>query len=694
MAKRRSQKNPRIGCFALFMAAFMLVLAIKLVSVQVLQRDEFVANAAGQQAKIVSLQPERGKMYDRNGSLLAFNVPAVTVVANADSIVDIHAVATRLSPLIGIPYETIVNKLRKSYGWVELARKQPPVMRDRIASLQLAHVGCRDDLMRRYPKGHIAGQVIGFTRSDGAGGNGLELARNDQLTGKPGTAILQQTGRARLFSHPHYPVRLPQNGDDLVLTLDFRYQRVAEQELQRTVEEYSAVGGSVVILEPSSGELLAICSAPNYDPNRYADYRDASWKLAAITDQFEPGSTFKPAMLSAMFDAGYKSEEDVVFCELGAWNVMGETIRDTKKYGDLSARNVLVYSSNIGMAKMAKGWDKRIMHDYARRFGFGQKSGLELVGEISGTLKHPKDWMPFSQLTFSFGHEIAVTPLQMCAMYATIANDGIYTSPRIIKEIVHDGKSVYFNATAERRRVITKETADLMRDILAEAVEKGTGINAAIDRVQICGKTGTAHVVQAGGYATDRYISSFGGFFPKDKPKITIFVMIKEPKGGYFGGAVAAPCFQRIAERIVDLEGANYFQQDPEQPFERSFAAMPNLVGLSKNDAVNILRKNGHNFRLYGDGAIIISQEPAPGDTIPDDDYIYLTTDFKQALSDSLASVPTVLDLPVRNALNLLAERHFKVEVEGSGTVVRQQPAPGDRVAIGEKIKIYCKAAI
>ncbi|MBN1466113.1 PASTA domain-containing protein, partial [candidate division KSB1 bacterium] len=456
------------------------------------------------------------------------------------------------------------------------------------------------------------------------------------------------------------------------------------------------VGGSVVILDPASGELLAICSAPNYDPNRYGNYSDAAWKLTAITDQFEPGSTFKPAMLSAMFDAGYKAPEDMVFCELGVWNVMGETIRDTKKYGDLSARQALVYSSNIGMAKMAKGWDKRVMHDYAQRFGFGRKTGIELVGEISGTLKHPKDWMPFSQLTFSYGHEIAVTPLQMCAMYATIANDGIYVSPRIIRDIFHNDKPIYYDAGAERRRVMTEETSALMRDILAEAVEKGTGVNAGVDKVQICGKTGTAHVVQAsGGYAADRYISSFGGFFPKDEPRITIFVMIKEPTGGYFGGAVAAPCFQRIAQRIIDLEGANYFQPDqPEQAIDHTFAAMPNLVGLAKEDGMRLLRTNGHDFRLYGDGEIIISQEPAPGSRIPQDDYIYLTTDLRHTGRDSILSVPTVVDLPVRNAVNLLAERQFKVEIEGNGTVVRQQPKAGDHVPAGETIKLFCKAAI
>lgn len=698
MAKRRSEKNPRLGCFAVLMSFFSLVLAIRLLSIHVFQRDRFVADATSRQARILTLEPERGKIYDRHGSLLAFNVPAVSIVVHADSIRDSHQVAARLSPIIGRSYESILQKLRKSDGWIELAKKQPVSIRDRVQQLNLDYVGCRDDLVRRYPKGKTAAQVIGFTRSDGAGGNGLELTWDARLSGKPGTAIMQRTGRARLFSHPHYPIRLPEHGDDLMLTIDFRYQRIAEQELQRTVEEYDAAGGSIVMLQPASGEILAICSWPSYDPNNYSGYGDSAWKLAAITDQFEPGSTFKPAMLAAMLDAGYKKETDVVHCENGTWNVMGETIRDTKKYGAQTVRDILVFSSNIGMAKMAMDFNKKVMHQYALDFGFGSKSGVELLGEINGTLKHPKDWVPFSQLTFSYGHEIAATALQMCAMYATIANDGYYVSPRILKEIYHQGRPLYYDSGAVRRSVIAKETSILMRDIMRDVVMRGTGMNAAVDSLPMCGKTGTAHVVRinGGGYAEDRYISSFGGFFPTNEPQIVIYIMIKEPKGGYFGGAVAAPCFQRISKRLVELEGLNYFREpQPAETFvDNSSFILPNLVGLSKESAVQAMRLHGRDYRVYGSGDLIIAQEPAPGDTIPKNEFVYLTTDFSAARKDSIIVVPNVVDLPLRNAINLLRQQHFSVEIQGHGTVVRQHPKAGHQATVGEKMKLYCKAEI
>ncbi len=698
MAKRRSEKNARLGCFTLLMSAFVFVLAIRLVSVHIIQRDKFVAEASSQNPEVLTLESERGKIYDRNGSLFAFNIPAINVVVNTEKVRDVHATAARLSPIINVPYDIIVKKIRKRSGWVEIAKKQPVEIEDRIAKLNMDYLGCREDLRRSYPKGRIGAQVVGFTRSDGVGGYGMELAWDDKLAGKPGMAIMQRTGRSRLFSHPHYPIRQPDHGDDVVLTLDYRYQRIAEEELQKTVEQYNALGGSVVIMEPVSGEILAICSSPTFDPNHYGDYGNSAWKLAAITDQFEPGSTFKPAMMAAMIDAGYAVETDQVFCENGTWNIMGEKIQDTQKYGMLTMRDVLVKSSNIGMAKKAMDFDKRIMHDYARRFGFGQKSGIELYGEISGTLKHPRDWVPFSQLTFSYGHEIAVTPLQMCAMYATIANDGYYVSPRIIKEVYQDGKPVYFDANAERRKVISEETAALMRDFMADVVTRGTGVNARIDSLDVCGKTGTAHVVRTdvGGYAANRYISSFGGFFPKDNPQVVIYVMIREPRGSYYGGSVAAPCFKGIAERLVRLEGLNYFKKDDSENVlvdNRAFA-MPNLVGLEKDDAVKMMRTRSLDFRVYGDGSQIVAQEPAPGDSIPENDFIYLTTDIKTTVPDSVLALPSVVNLPLRNAVNVLTKRRLKVEINGSGQVVRQEPNAGAQVAVGDKVRLICKSEI
>lgn len=695
MAKRKEQNFIRYNVFIGSMMAILLVLIVRLFAVQVVHRDELTAKAKMQHQIVKQLKPDRGKIYDRNGTLLAFNVPSVTVVANADSITDLHAVAARLSPIIGVSYAAIVDRLRKKRGWIELAKKQPMMIKEDVKRTGLSFVGCRDELMRRYPLGRTAGQILGFTRSDGVGGYGLEMAMESRLKGAPGAAVMQRTGRARLFSNPHFPVQYAKNGDDIVLTIDSRYQRIAENELQKTVSEYNAKGGSVVIIDPNTGDVLAMCSEPGFDPNEFGNYDDHAWKLAAITDQFEPGSTFKPAMLAAMLDADYTQQNEIIHCGNGRWTVMGETINDTKPHGDLSARDVLVYSSNIGMAKMAKDFDKHIMYDYAAKFGFGKKTGIELPGEIGGTLTSLRKWVPFSQLAFSYGHGIAVTPLQMCAMYAAIANNGYYISPRIIRGIFRDDQPVYFDQKRLKRSVLSPETSELMRDIMADVVARGTGVNANIENMFVCGKTGTAHVVKkSGGYAAHRYISSFGGFFPQQSPEIVIYVMVKEPQGGYYGSTVAAPCFKRIAQRIIELEGADFFVKQPGELVENSPRTMPNLIGLDKEDAAKYMRQNGFEFRLFGGGRIVAEQEPAPGDSLSQDAMAYLTTTSPVSSIDSVTVVPSVMDLPLRNALNILAEKELEFTIKGNGKVAQQRPSAGERVAKGSTVELICHAAI
>ncbi|RPI03241.1 MAG: penicillin-binding protein 2, partial [Calditrichaeota bacterium] len=401
--RHKSVESFRMQMFPLSMSMIIFVLILRLAWVQVVHRQQFIASAENQHRLTKTLTPERGKIFDRHGKLLAFNLPSVTIVANADSIKDAHKIGARLASITGNRADEMIAKLRAGDGWIELAHKQPMEVKSKLQMLKLDYVGFRDDLQRRYPQGAIGAQVIGFARSDNSGGYGVELKWDSLLRGKPGVAIMQKTGRARLFSSPHHPIRRAVNGADLVLTIDERYQRIAQEELYKAVDEHNARGGSVVIMDPKSGEILAMASAPGFNPNSYADYSDASWKLAAITDQFEPGSTFKLVSLAAMLDTGFKTETDKVFCENGAWHVMGETIEDTKRYANLSVRDVLVYSSNIGMAKLGREFDRQNMYAYAEKFGFGQVSGIELDGEISGVLKSIRDWTAFTPLVFAFG---------------------------------------------------------------------------------------------------------------------------------------------------------------------------------------------------------------------------------------------------------------------------------------------------
>ena len=681
----------RLFAWTMYFAVFVLI--ARLFYVQLIGRGQYMALAEKQHRSVVRLEPERGKIFDRNGVLMAFNLPSVTVVALADSIRDPYAVGHRLAALMRLPPAEIIAKLRTGKGWVEVARRQPPELRQKIEHARLPFVGCREELQRRYARGEDASQVIGFTRSDGTGGYGLEMAWDHLLCGKPGMAVMQRTGRARIFSSPQHAVRPAVNGADLVLTLDARYQRIAQQELSHSVAEYGAKGGSVVILKPGTGEVLAICSAPTFDANNWSNYNDSAWKLNAITDQYEPGSTFKLVALAAMLDTKFRTQDDRVFCENGEWSVFDHTIRDTKPYGMLSVRDVLVYSSNIGMAKMVQEFDRRKLYLYAESFGFGRPTGIELVGEIGGKLKSVGDWSKLTPLVFSFGHEVAVTPLQMAAMFSTIANDGVYVAPRLLLAASHDGKYGRPDIEQPVRRVISSTTAELLRDMMGDAVERGTGKQAAIDGVTVCGKTGTARVVREGiiGYAGDRYVSSFGGFFPKDNPAVTIFVVINEPRGAYYGGSVAAPCFKRIAERLISLEGLQYFtrpDRDADEP--KPLKVVPNLVGLEKSDAVRVLKRNRLDVDFEGDGAVVISQAPNAGSVISEDADVQLLLGEAKA-EDGAVVVPDLRNLPLRNALNLLAQAQLAAEVSGNGLVADQHPQAGKTLQPGKTVRLVCK---
>ncbi len=694
MASRRDTSFGRMQRFMTVMFFVYGVLAVRLAFVQVIGRGRYLASAENQHYRIVSLPPERGKIYDRNGIPLALNLPAVAVVAQADSIRDAFRIGHRLAPLLNVPAEEIIAKLKGGKGWVEVARQKPPEVKDKINAANLEFVGCREDVVRRYPKGRSAAQLVGFTRSDGAGAYGAEGTFDALLRGRSGKAVLQKTGRERVFTSPFHPITRPVNGADVVLTIDARYQHIAYEELERTVEAHNARGGSVIIMKPRTGEVLAICSAPSFDPNAWSDYSEKRWKLPAVTDQFEPGSTFKTVSLAAMLDSEFKTPEDQVFCENGKWTIYGHTIEDTKKHGRLSVSDVYVHSSNIGMAKLALDFSPRKLYAYAESFGFGKPSGIEFEGEAGGMLKATTAWSKMTPLALSFGHEVAVTPLQMAAMFSTIANNGIYTAPRIVLAVAKDGKFVRPAKEQNVHRVISKNTAAIMQELMAEVVQRGTGTQAAVDGVTICGKTGTARVVreEGGGYAEGRYNSSFGGFFPKEKPVLTIFVLIQEPRGAYYGGSVAAPCFKRIVERIVSMDGADLFEDetdDAAQP-QASRSLVPNLVGMEKADALRLLKRADLKAELQGEGTLVVRQDPPAGTAAEAKSVVTLAL----AAKEGAIVVPRVERLPLRNALNLLSQYQLEAQVMGNGVVVEQHPAPGKKAAPGDKVRLVCRAAV
>jgi len=694
MAKKRNDITTQFRIFSWMVHIFLIILVLRLVQIQVLDRSRYVRLSHSQKPVYRDVQPQRGRIFDRNLEILAFNVPAVKIVANTDSIESPWTVAHRVAPVVSLDADLLYKKLTRGKGWIELTKAIPQELGERVKDLNLDFVSPRATTQRYYPKERTACQVVGFTRVDGHGGNGVELHQDSLLLGRKGMAVYQKTGRSRLLPHPRQAGIQAENGADIVLSLHSAYQKIVEEELAATVYGADAHSGIAVVMEPSTGDILAISSVPLYDPNNFTEYNQSTFKLRAITDQFEPGSTFKVASMAAMLEAGHVDTSQVIFCENGSYKAWDRIIRDTKPHADLTVHDIIVYSSNIGMAKLAKDFSQETLYTYLKKFGFGEKCDIGLPGETGGILRDAENWYPIDNMSIAYGYGLNVTGLQKCSMYATIANKGVRVAPRLILEYHKNGETIRNPNSRTFTRVLSEETALTLTNMMADVVDHGTGTNAKLENVNVCGKTGTAHIARsdARGYS-DRYFSSFGGFFPKEDPKLVIYIMIRDPQGAYYGGSVAAPCFKKIADRIIQYEGENYFSEPTQMMVDAAYPVVPNLVGFKKKKAISILSQLQLLPRFTSHGEMIVAQEPVAGEPMPEDGLIYLTMN-SHAIESTEKQVPLVVGLPVRNAVNLLAANELTCTLEGSGMVIRQLPAAGEPITPGEKVKLICRAAI
>jgi len=689
----------RFDIFTVGALLFLLLMIVKMVQIQIgVGGLEVTENRFQAQHK---LPPERGKIFDRNLKTLAFNIPTVTLFADPKKIENANAAARAVASLTGLDYAQIREKLGQKSNYVKLAMKLPLAVHEQLGKLGITGLYSEVVLTRKYPKNDLCSQLLGFTDIDGKGISGLEMTQDFLLQGAPGRVVYQITANNEKFPRIGYPEEQARDGNDFVLTIDYRYQYIAERELHNTILQTDAAGGAVIIMNPESGEILAMCSEPNFNPNEPGKAEQEAWRIKPVTDIFEPGSTFKPVLMSALLEKGLHTTTDIVFCENGKYMLKDRPIRDTAPYAWLSLRDVMVYSSNIGMSKLAMETDRKLLYDYARAFGFGQESGVGLQGEQKGILSGIGAWSGVSPGFISIGHEVAVTALQMTNMFSTIANGGFLMQPVIVKEIRKDGIPVKVYGPRAIRRVISTVTADTMKSILADVVERGTGKKAAIKGVTVCGKTGTAKMPFTDrknvGYQEGNYISNFCGFFPAENPKICIYVMIEKPRNLYYGGDVGAPCFKNIAEQLITFEGLDYFQSpDVQEEFrtvENNPAIVPNLVGCSRAAARYAEHKSRLPLHTGGDGQFILAQNPPAGTVLAETQGIRLDSETSSDDNDAQL-VPNVTGLPVRNAMNILAVKGFRAVIIGSGKVARQQPGPGKKIGKQEQVLLQCESAV
>jgi len=698
--QRRDQS--RLNLYYRVLATIVIVVVLRLVYIQIIVREKYAVLAEKQYLQEVRLDPVRGTIYDRRMRPLAINVPTVSIGVYPQRISNPAATARKLSRILGVSSSTLQAKMRRDRKFGYLVRREARHTGLLVEALGLKGISIIKENGRKYPMGEVGSQILGFMDADGHGISGIEKKLEPLLFGVPGHAVKHKTavGNQYSFYHPDYPVHQAEPGRHVVLTIDAGIQSIAHRELRRTLQESNADSGVVVVMDPKTGEVLAMASEPGFNPNAYGKFAPSSYRLRAITDQFEAGSTFKLVTMAGLLNEGIYTPQDKIFCENGVWKVMGETIHDVHKYGSLSIHDVIVKSSNIGMAKAIKDQDKGIVYRYARDFGFGTRTGIGLEGEVNGQLRDMAEWSGFTPYAMAFGHEIAVTPIQMANMFCTIANGGILLTPYLVKEI-QDAEGHVQERFRPRaiRRVIKVETANILKEMMADVVGEGTARKAQLEGLTVCGKTGTARMVRSGGggYIKGQYVANFGGFFPKENPDVAIYVMIDNPKGSYMGGDVAAPCFRRIAQQIIYQRGVDV-EAEEGKDLDLKFVQedrriVPNFVGFNRSAAVQMAGDLKIELAITGRHGVIVEQHPRAGAEISIPATVRLVC--KEGPSDEVRHVvPRVTGLPIRNALNVLAAEGITAVVNGSGKVVSQQPPPGRRTNPGDQVLLVCESSV
>lgn len=547
----------RILLVSLFIALGFIIITLRVFLIMVIQHNQYMKKAERQHQKTIHIEPLRGTIYDRMGRELAVSVELESLYGVPSEIEDPKFVAAKLSSVLGMSYHSIEKRLEGHKNFIWLNRKLDPnsVKKIKDLSLDSKEIGFLTESKRFNPKRSLAGHLLGFVGMDNQGLEGVEFAYDKELKGEVGWLILERDALGRNIFPSKHNYKPSSSGKNLFLTIDEVIQHITEKELDKGMERWKAKGAMAIVMNPGTGEILSMGVRPEFNPNIVGSYKSSDWRNKAITDLYEPGSTFKVISSAAVLEEGIVKEKDLFDCSKGEIEVGGKIIRDAHRHGVLSFAEVIQKSSNVGAIQVGMKLGKNRFYKYIKDFGFGEKTEIDLPGESYGKVRETKKWSGTSIGAISIGQEIGVTPLQLLVAFSAIANNGYLMKPYIVSEIRdHEGKLVKSFKSQVVRKVISENTSKRLTDILRTVVEEGgTATKAAIEGNLVAGKTGTAQKIdpETGTYSHQKYVSSFVGFLPADDPKISIIVVVDEPQGAIYGGSVAAPIFKEIAEQVL-----------------------------------------------------------------------------------------------------------------------------------------------
>ena len=656
--------NSRTLFIIILIFLFFGVLVIKLVDIQLLKADELSYFAKRQQTNTEKISAERGCIYDRHDVLLAYNRNDISFYVDLRMLSPNikEELADKLSKTFGKSKNHYLTKLKKSGKTICVEKKVSYEKAKMMMDYNITGFFYKEEPTRIYHYGSLASHILGYVNKEYVGVNGIANRFEDELNGENGARFIEKNAVGEIISVYDEQTKTPVPGNDIYLTINRNYQVILEEELRKAVNSNSAESAVGIIMNPNNGEILAMANISDYDPNNYWKYSDFERKNRAITDVYEPGSTFKVFTLSALLNQGECIETETINVENGRYKFRSAYVNDSHKFQKLNVRQIFEESSNIGVAKLVQRLNDETYYNYIRGFGFGTFTSITLPGEVTGKLLKPSDWSKLTKVFMSFGYGISVTPLQLTTAFCAVINGGTLYQPLIVKKMVDKNlNKVEEYSPVVVRKIISENTSKRMKMLLAGAVENGTGNLAMIENMFVGGKTGTSKVVINGKYSNDSYYSTFIGFFPIEKPELVCYVLINKPKGEYYGGRVSAPVFKRISEKIIKIESEKFSDDN-------------NSLGLEN---------------LSFEKSISNDQTFINSDDFEKHELNTAISDNKFVMNKSL--MPDLVGRNLKEALTIINQLALKYELSGSGVVAGQSIKPGSVINKNQICKIYCR---
>ena len=623
-----SMVQRRILFLLLMLLGAVVLLGGRLAYLQLWQNEFYQAKALEQRLQRIPIEGLRGGIYDRNGVPLAVSVSAHTVYAIPAEVEDAEATAQKLAAILSLDEEFILQRLQKHSAVEWLKKKITDEDARAVITARLPGIGVVPSSTRIYPYGSVAPQVLGFVGIDNQGLEGLELYYDDFLRGTPGETIFERDAQGRALEDGVRGYLPGQRGGDLILTIDIFIQRIAEEEVRRATLETGSRLGLILVSDPQTGEILATAIYPSFDLENFADYPAANRKNIAVTDTYEPGSTFKAVTAALALEEGVATLQSGFF-DPGYIRVSGWNVRCWNRggHGPQSFVETMQNSCNPYYAKLAIDLGPERFYDGLVRFNLGHKTGIDFPGEMAGILRAPSPSIPLvTWANMGFGQGLTVTPVQLLACFGAIANKGIYTPLHYVKELVTEEGS-FPPDIPEARQVIAAEIAETTAYVLRMAVERGSGKRAEVPGYDVAGKTGTAQLVEHGRYSHSKMVTSFAGFAPKDDPKMAALLVLWEPQGAFYGGIIASPVFARLAEEVLTYLGVE--RKATSRVSQVRQVIVTAVGGLDDEEAAALLRRQQFRVEVVGPGTRVIGQVPAPKAEVDVGSLVYIYTDLE-----------------------------------------------------------------